>query len=335
MKKMFLKRKLLFLVIFSLLCISTPMAQPSQWSLQWSFDSAGMTAEFGEPSLFFRESETDQASSPMGTGVQDAIDYSAFMASAGARYLRSEMSVSAPTPSIRAGKEGEVLFLQSQAGFANSFPTPAGNLVALAHDDKFVSIYSGHDFVPDSALKDKIGKGERVGTVDGKPGSAAGSYAVQIYDGESGVWVNPAFFVQVAGDKKPPLIEQVALLGKDGEFLPPVKKKEIASTLQGTYTLAARIVDLPSRPGAISGVFRLKVVLDGQVLFDKKMDAARATAQGLSFLDLGAPSSSVIDGRGRFLLGDYFFARGVHNLEFLAYDFAGNVSNFLWKFKAE
>jgi len=57
--------------------------------------------------------------------------------------------------------------------------------------------------------------------------------------------------------------------------------------------------------------------------------------KGLSFLELEAPSSKIVDDEGRLVLGTQFIARGTHILEFFAYDFAGNAGSFMWKFSAE
>jgi hypothetical protein len=96
--------------------------------------------------------------------------------------------------------------------------------------------------------------------------------------------------------------------------------------------LGALVSDPSGLKGSVSGIFRLKAVLNGNVVADRKFDSARSTQKGLAFLDLDAPSSMIVDDEGRLLLGSQFIPRGQNTLEFTIFDYNGNSSSFTWKF---
>jgi hypothetical protein len=266
------------------------------------------------------------------TGGMDA-----FSTSAGTRYMDRGATLSISGPNVRTDGEGLVLFVQRESRFTGDMPPAAGNFVALAHKDGFVSVFSGKQFIPDSSGKIKVGRDENVGTVYGAPGTEAVSYILHVYDGAGRVWVNPAFFIPGLEDRIAPKIEQFVLIDKNkAEFsLGGEKKGATQHIAQGNYSLAIRVFDPENKAISTSGVFGFKAILDGKIILERKLDSARSTNNGLAFLGMEAPSSSLIDSKGRIVLSDYFVPRGTHTLEFLVMDFAGNIANLSWKFAAD
>ena len=143
-----------------------------------------------------------------------------------------------------------------------------------------------------------LAKGDLIGSVVGTPGSQKASYMLRVYDGTSGLWVNPAFFIQGLDDRAAPKIMQIALSGQGKTYIADNQKNTAIVIPQGDYTLAIGAFDPSYDSGSVSGVFRLKAVFNGQVVADRKLDSARITERGLAFLELEAPSSSIIDRRG-------------------------------------
>jgi len=256
-----------------------------------------------------------------------------FAATAGAKYLETGALLSVREGSVPADGEGVVLFLQKAPVFAGSSPSAAGNFIALAHKAGFVSVFSGERFIPDGTGKTTIARNESIGGVLGEPGSQNASYFLQVYDGTGGLWVNTAFFIPDIDDRTAPKVEQLALIGPDkGEItLESGKKAAVSRVPQGKYWLAVRLFDPETKISSRSGVYSFKAILDGQVVLDRKLDSARSTSNGLAFLGLSSPSSSLIDAQGRLILGEHFIPRGSHTLEFFAGDFSGNVSSLVWK----
>lgn len=265
--------------------------------------------------------------------LADMAGAAGFPASAGAKYLETGALLSIQEGGVPADGEGVVLFIQKAPVFAGSMPPATGNFIALAHKDGFVSVFSGKRFFPNGTGKTTIGRNEVIGSVVGEPGSPAARYVLQVYDGAGGLWVNPAFFIPGIDDRTAPRVEQLALIGPDkGEVLMESGKKGAVSRVpQGKYWLVVRLFDPETKVSSRSGIYSFKAILDGQVVLDRKLDSARSTSNGLAFLGLNSPSSSLIDAQGRLILGEHFIPRGSHTLEFFAGDFSGNVSSLVWK----
>lgn len=295
------------------------------------------SVSFGSPVILSNGAGSDLSTNkaPLigGTFGEGAVE-----ASAGARYMERGASLSIQGQTVVADGEGIVLFVQRNPLFAGDMPPAAGNFIALAHRDGFVSIFSGKQFVSaDSKGRNKIGRGEVIGSVIGTPGSQTASYVLQVYDGAGGLWVNPAFFIPGIEDRAAPKIEQLVLVDQSKKELSiePGKKGTVSRIAQGKYSLAVHVFDPETRIISKSGIFSFKAILDGQVILDRKLDSARSTNKGLAFLGMNSPSSSLIDSEGRILLGENFIPRGAHSLEFFVSDFAGNVSSLKWKFTSD
>jgi hypothetical protein len=261
----------------------------------------------------------------------------------GFNYLQMGAAVDSPSGSVPAVESGTVLFVQRASAFGARRFGGIKEAVALAHDDGFVSVYSGDTFIAAKpASTGKISASESVGRVaaDGRDGQA--QYTVRLYDGSSEVWINPALFTGAIDDKAPPRIEQIALQGSGGLYYaenggaPRKSAKDSAQKIpQGEYVLSVSASDAPAGKGSMSGVFRLKLLFNGTVAIDKKFDAARAVEGGLSFLGLDAPSASCLDREGRIVLGRQFIPRGKNTLDLTVFDFAGNSARYAWSFTTE
>ena len=261
----------------------------------------------------------------------------------GFNYLQIGAQVPSPGGAVPAAESGTVLFVQRASAFGSRQFGGAKEVVALAHDDGFVSVYSGAAFIAARlASTGKMNAYDSVGRVaaDGRDGQA--QYTIRLYDGSSAVWINPALFAGAIDDKLPPRIEQIALQGSGGIFyaenggMPRKSAKESAQKIpQGEYVLSVSASDGPAGKGSISGVFRLKLLFNGTVAIDKKFDAARAAEGGLSFLGLEAPSANCLDREGRIVLGRQFIPRGKNTLDLTVFDFAGNSARYAWSFTTE
>ncbi len=240
-----------------------------------------------------------------------------------------EQGASSPSPS------GVTIFVQGNATFSANMPRAAKNMIAIAQKD-FVAVYTA-----DGLMAPKVAKGTSRAAPDGTqlpdmifptPDAGIATFYLRIRDSRSGLWVNPALFVKDFSDQRAPRIESVQLSGTSGRFVMPDSRKVASRMPQGEYSLAVRAVDPWGRTEASSGIFRWKVLLDGLVLSDRKLDAARITADGLDFMELGAPSGRLVSGSGGLMLGTTFLAKGNHVLRITAYDFSGNYSDVEWKF---
>ncbi len=261
----------------------------------------------------------------------------------GFSYLQTGALTKSPSGTVPVVEAGTVLFTRRASVFGTQRFGGAKEFTALAHDDGFVSVYSGSSFMAAEAPPSgRINANDSVGMTMAEGRDGEGRYIVRLYDGSSGVWINPALFADSILDKASPKIEQIALQGSGGQYFAlngnaprKIAKNAIQKIPQGEYALSAAVTDAPNGNSPVSGVFRLKVLLNGTVALDKKFDAARAAESGLSFLGLDAPSANCLDREGRIVLGRQFIPRGQNSLDVTVFDFAGNSARYVWSFATE
>lgn len=261
----------------------------------------------------------------------------------GFSYLETGALASSPGGAVPAGAAGTLLFLRRASVFGTRRFGGAREFVALAHDDGFVSLYSGDTFIADETpTSGRVNADDSIGRIEAEGHGGEAHYVVRLYDGSSGVWINPALFAGTIRDKVAPRIEQIALQGSGGSFFAmnggSARKSAKNATQripQGEYALSASVSDAANGTSPVSGVFRLKILFNGTVALDKKFDAARAADGGLSFLGLDAPSASCLDQEGRIVLGRQFIPRGQNTLDVTVFDFTGNSTRYVWSFATE
>lgn len=261
----------------------------------------------------------------------------------GFSYLQTGAVATSPSGAVPAVEAGSVLFVRRASAFGGKRFGGEKEFIALAHDDGFMSIYSGDTFIAGKTPPTgKVGAAESVGRVAAEGRGGQSPYVVQMYDGSSGVWINPALFSGTVPDKAPPKIEQIALQGSGGRYFAEngaaarkTAKSVVQKIPQGEYSLSVSVSDTSSGKSPVSGVFRLKLLFNGAVALDKKFDAARAAEGGLSFIGLDAPSSNCLDGEGRIVLGRQFIPRGKNTFDLTVFDFAGNSARYVWSFATE
>jgi hypothetical protein len=238
----------------------------------------------------------------------------------GARFLAQDGTLAlSPT--------GVAVFIQGNAIFPGNMPRAADNMFALAQKD-FIAVYSAPGLMPARDAESPVPAGMFLAF----PDLEQAAYLLRIRDSRSSLWVNPALFVKDFYDQRAPRIESLILSGDSGRVLMPESRKITSRILQGEYSIVVQATDPWSRNEESSGIFRWKVLLDGQVLSDRKLDAARITSEGLDFMELGAPSGRLVSGTEGLLLGKTFLAKGSHVLRITVYDFSGNFSEVEWKF---
>ena len=299
-------RTAFFALIFSLIFVLVLPAQESALS----FSGSDPEVNFGKPSSLGSDSHLQS-------------------------YLRTDATLSITGSSVIAAGHGVTLFIQKEGRLAGGFPSALPNFTALAHGNGFVSIYSAKHFLPEPALETEVARGARVGKIGNPDEDFDPDYRLRVYDGSSRLWVNPVLFIQGFQDRAAPKIEEITLLGEGRAYTAENRKNFTQTIRQGEYALAVRVMDPSYARGSVSGTYGFKALLDGKVFVDRKFDSARITEKGLAFLGLGAPSSSIVDNGGRIILDGQFIPNGLHSLEFSVYDYAGNTSNFTWKFKVE
>lgn len=244
-------------------------------------------------------------------------------------YLETALALVQSNDAVVSGEKGRLLFEQRPSALSGNLPGALGGIVALMAEDGLTAVLSGKNFLPARAVEADYIEGQSLGALSSAIAGRYG-YDLRIYDAAREQWINPLLLSNLAKDETSPRIESLVLRGQrmTAQLKSPAKGK--MGLLQGGYTLFVRAVD-PAPGGIASGVFRYKVLLDGLVVADKKMDAALVSGLGgLSFAGLAVPSSENLDEDGRLGIGKLELLRGQHLLELFVLDCAGNQAKGAW-----
>jgi hypothetical protein len=202
-------------------------------------------------------------------------------------------------------------------------------MLALRYEDGMIALVSGLESILGDTGRDGFPAGTKLAELESKkPGGY--SCSLRLFDEAKAAWINPLLLVQLPRDTTPPRLESLALRRGRAAFELPLPPKGRLSLPQATYSVFIKAVE-PARSSFSSGIFRYRILLDGQIIMDKKMDSALSTRNGLSFADLVPPTSSSIDEKGRIGLGNLDIPRGQHLLEVSVFDFFGNLSQASWR----
>lgn len=250
----------------------------------------------------------------------------------------SEEQISMPS-------SGSVIYMQSEALPQHAqFTFPLGNAIATLHTENFISVIAGLDSASSSMVREAsrnpgsqstlIVKGTELPAREGSGIFEPQTVLLALYDSKSMLWVNPMMLSSWINDRINPIILSVRLSKKGAnkdayiEFSPVRDGRELnLSFLQGTYEIFVDAYDriLPGGP-TFSAPFRFTVLVDGENSADNSFLGGKSTEKGLAFLGNPPPSSSAITRDGFYKIAEISFLRGVHNLQIVVSDYAGNQS---------
>jgi hypothetical protein len=240
---------------------------------------------------------------------------------------------------------GTVIFMQPELPpqFAQ-FTFPLGNAIATLHTENFMSVIAGFDSAYSSILEASLRNSPSQSTLvlkDAELPAREGSgifkpktVMLALYDFKNSLWINPLMVSSRIDDRIKPIIQSVRLAKKGVdrdtyvELLPTRDGKELdLSFSQGIYEILIDAYDriLPES-ATFSAPFRFTVVLDGKNSAESSFLGGKNTEKGLAFLDNPPPSSSTVTSDGCYKIAEIPFLRGVHNLQIMVSDLAGNQS---------
>jgi len=272
------------------------------------------------------------------------------------RYRNPGINYVTLAQTVKPVLSGGLIYVQTQgARFVGEGVFPVRqNAVAMHHENNYISVYS-----TDAAVvldREKFKDDVTFSAQDAlwvflDPDSGADQYyEIRICDIDKKGWVNPEIFLPFKVDTRSPKLKSLAVLepdfvDKEGQtsqddtsvtpLAPAGSQKPNASIgakthqsetayPQGTYLLAIEAFDVSSKGEQTSGLYRFRLMVDGQVVFDKRLDMAPMLPEGLSFLDGDVPSGKTVSGVDGFVIGSYAFPSGIHALDLSVYDYAGN-----------
>lgn len=249
-------------------------------------------------------------------------------------YLDTSLQIEPQAKKVFSMDEGDILFIQKKSTLHALVPHALGSIVALSHENGLVSITSGTALSLDTSLDQKVPKGAVVGELHGPTGSDKATYFLRILDTKKDLWINPILFVPHIQDAGSPRIERLALKGAAGTAQYSSTARGRTRVFQGSQRLYAKVSEMV-RTNSVSGIFHYRVLLNGQVVIDKKLDSARATERGLGFLGFSPPSHDIVDPDLSIALGDLTLVRGLHTIEVIVADYSGNQANVIWSISVE
>jgi hypothetical protein len=249
-------------------------------------------------------------------------------------YLDTSIRIEPQTKNVVSIDDGEVVFIQNASRLNPLLPHALGSIVALSHENGLVSITSGILLSPDLSLGAKVLKGSVIGELLGSGGSEKASYFLRILDTRKNLWINPVLFVPHIQDGGSPKIEKLTLRSSAATIQYSSTARGRTRVPQGSQRLYAKVSEMV-RTNSVSGVFHYRVLLNGQIVIDKKLDSARATDKGMAFLGSPPPSEDLVDRDESIALGDITLVRGLHTIELIVSDYSGNQSNVLWAISVE
>ena len=244
-------------------------------------------------------------------------------------YLDTWIEIVQKDQALLSASPGHLLFSQRPSRLMGGLPRVLGGMLAFGYGDGMVAVLSGLDYIPVGTGRGSFSAGSRLAELARREAGGFG-FRMRLFDQEKSAWVNPLLLMPLPRDIVPPRLENLTLRKGNEGFDLPLPPKGKLGLAQGLYAVFIRAVE-PKNAIYSSGVFRYRVLLDGQVVLDRKMDSAQCTGEGMAFTGLVTPSSSDIDDHGSLGLGNLDLPRGQHLLEIGIFDFSGNQTQAAWR----
>jgi hypothetical protein len=235
---------------------------------------------------------------------------------------------------VRSAEGGDLAFALEEGELAGILPCPLGTFAIVEQDKGMAAVYSHlargslASYLRKPAAGDILGRTGSTGWVEG-----AGTM-FQVFDRQTGSWVNPLLVLPPLADDKPPLIRSLALSRGDKTYvLGPA-----ASVPQGTYTVSVDAAD-PADSDWTAGPlapYVIRLSIDGAETAKFVFDQAKGEGGKLMlFSTFPASADGLRTAEGRYILAERLFTRGRESLEVRVEDAAGNKRSASWTLSVE
>jgi len=225
---------------------------------------------------------------------------------------------------VQAVADGELLFYANKASLPGGFPVPTGSLVAVAHQQAIISVYTGLKLESLDSLAETIYEGDTLGRSDSRPDGNLTAFF--LYDRKAGTFINPLSLLPQLNDTRPPQLRSLMLVS--GSTLLPIEQAR--AVVQGQYRLVADAIDvLPTPVAAIP--FSISLLINGVERQRFVYDSVQAV-QGRLVLPsaLNRQQSSLFTAAGHIDLGTYMLASGSTVISLVINDFNRNRLERSW-----
>jgi len=266
------------------------------WALDWPIGAVKLAATFGTP-----------AQGRLVTGV----------------------AIAASDGLVRPIDDGELAFVFDRAETPSGLPSTLGSFAIVEHPNDLAAVYAHLLAGSVSSYLTTVKKGAILGSLGSSGWSEGPGLLLEIYDRRAGNWVNPLLLLPPLQDDRAPIIRSVALMSVDRTYV----LGESSSVSQGTYRIAADIVDATDAPWTAGPLapYVIKLSIDGVEIARKVFDLA-VGKDGKLFLFPASPRSlsELRTSDGRYLLAERLLTRGRWTIELNVEDANGNRRSASW-----
>lgn len=249
-------------------------------------------------------------------------------------YLNAGIVLGGQPDRVHAAASGELLFVRGADGVRAGVPPVAGGLVAIAHSNGFVTVYTGMQPLVKTSIK-SVDQGALIGIVSEQGVRDTWPPGFAIEDRTAGTWVNPLMLLPAVSTVIMPSLGAIAMVAEDGsrDRKPldlPAGKNVVHAVSPGRYAVFARLLH-PIRSGVPMVPYRIRMYANGIEQAVRVFDAAAASVDGLAFAGLPAPSGNGLDQQGRVLIGSAFLPQGVVKLKIVLEGIDGTARETTWR----
>ncbi len=227
---------------------------------------------------------------------------------------------------IQAASDGELLFAVDAPILPCGFPVPGGSLLALAHTQEIMSVYTGMQPGTVSTYLSVVREGDILGRLSKSSNTSRPGFVFYTYDRSSRRFIHPFSIMPIITDTVSPVVKALVLKSESNE----IHIEQAKSIKQGAWELLLDAEE--SLPNNSKGLpFYVILSFDGAEQTRYGFDSVGAE-RGIPLYLSGSDKAGVdvISEEGYLRLGTFNLARGKTVISLVLSDFAGNRREYSW-----
>ncbi len=248
-----------------------------------------------------------------------------FGANRNASFLRG-MEFALDDAVVLAASDGELLFAVDSASLPGGFPVPGSSMVALAHAQDIMSVYTGLEKGTVSTFLLVVREGDILGRLSKNTDEDRRGCMFYTYDLNSKRFIHPFSIMPIIVDTVAPVAKSLLLKAGNREI--PVEQAKNIKQGSWEFLLDAEET-LPNNAKGIP--FSVILSFDGAEQTRYGFDSV-GSERGIPLYLSGSskPGEEVIMQDGKLRLGTFNLAKGKIVVSLAVNDFAGNRHEYSW-----
>jgi len=257
--------------------------------------------------------------------LSDGLLRFSFGANRNASFLRG-VEFNVDDTVVQATSDGELLFAVDASALPHGFPVPGSSMVAIAHAQDIMSVYTGMEKATLSTYLLVVREGDILGRLAKNVKANDTEFMFYTYDISSRRFIHPFSIMPIVADTVSPAAKSLILKSGDRE-VPADQAKNIK---QGSWEFLLDTED-SLKNGAKGIPFSVILSFDGAEQTRYGFDSVRAERGIPLYLSgSGKPGEEIIMIDGRLRLGTFNLAKGKIVVSLVVSDFAGNRREYSW-----